>query len=74
MTTGFQALEYLEYCQPFFFCLFFLPETSYRRPYIYGGVTAAEADKEATEMIGHQHKTPGDDLAVGTYDPVLGDD
>ena len=40
----------------FFFCLFFLPETSYRRPYVYGGETAAEVDKEAAEMIEHKRE------------------
>jgi MFS family permease len=39
-----------------FFCLFFLPETSYRRPYAYRGETAAEVDKEATEMIEHKEE------------------
>ncbi|KAF8865697.1 putative MFS transporter [Acephala macrosclerotiorum] len=48
-----------------FFCLFFLPETSYRRPYVYGGETAAEAEKEATEMHEYkQDKNMGDDLAT----------
>ena len=46
----------------FFFCLFFLPETTYRRAYIYDGETAAEADKEATEMVEHQQgKVAGGD-------------
>jgi len=42
------------------FCVFFLPETSYRRPYAYQGETAAEVDKEASEMI--EHKKAGADL------------
>lgn len=41
-------------------CLFFLPETSYRRPYAYQGETAAEIDKEASEMI--ENKKSGADL------------
>ena len=40
----------------FFFCLFFLPETSYRRPYVYDGETAAEADKEALGLAEHNEK------------------
>ncbi|CZR61854.1 related to MFS transporter [Phialocephala subalpina] len=48
-----------------FFCLFFLPETSYRRPYVYSGETAAEADKEAIEMHEYKHgKNMGDGLAT----------
>ncbi|KAH6668204.1 MFS transporter [Halenospora varia] len=34
-----------------FFCIFFLPETSFRRPYVHDGETAAEMDKEASEMV-----------------------
>lgn len=56
-----------------FFCLFFLPETSYRRPYVYDGETAAEADKEATEMHEYKHdQNMGDDLATGTTGTALG--
>lgn len=33
-------------------CIFFLPETTYRRA-IYAGETAAEVDKDAKEMIVH---------------------
>lgn len=32
-------------------CIFFLPETSFRRTYAYDGETAAEIDKEAAEMV-----------------------
>lgn len=32
-------------------CIFFLPETSFRRQYAYDGETAAEIDKEASEMV-----------------------
>lgn len=34
-------------------CALFLPETSYRRSYAYDGETAAEIDKEASEMVEH---------------------
>jgi MFS family permease len=35
-------------------CVLFLPETSFRRAYAYNGETAAEIDKEATEMVEHK--------------------
>lgn len=34
-----------------FFCLFLLPETTFRRPWVHDGETAAEVDKEVLEMI-----------------------
>ncbi|KAL3422090.1 hypothetical protein PVAG01_06246 [Phlyctema vagabunda] len=36
-------------------CIFLLPETTYRRA-IYEGETAAEADKDAVEMVEHSEK------------------
>lgn len=36
-------------------CIFLLPETTYRRPYVYDGETAAEVDKEA-EIAEHHEK------------------
>ncbi|CZR51360.1 uncharacterized protein PAC_01235 [Phialocephala subalpina] len=43
---------------------YLIAEISYRRPYVYGGETAAKADKEATQMIKNkQDKSIGDDLA-----------
>jgi MFS family permease len=36
-------------------CVLFLPETSYRRSYAYNGETAAEIDKEASEMVEHKN-------------------
>ena len=59
-----------------FFCLFSLPETSYRRPYVYDGETAAEVDKEASEFAEHNEKgelqqttsgTPVVQLYAGSY-------
>ena len=38
-----------------FFCIFFLPETTWRRPYVHDGETAAEVDKEA-EIAEHHEK------------------
>lgn len=37
------------------FCILFLPETSFRRPYVHDGETAAEVDKEA-EVVEHAEK------------------
>jgi MFS family permease len=52
-----------------FFCLFFLPETSYRRPYVYEGETAAEVDKEAVEFAEHNEKGELQQTTSGT--PVV---
>jgi MFS family permease len=50
-----------------FFCLFFLPETTYRREYAYGGETAAEVDKAASEMIEHKKQDADlEQVATGT--------
>jgi MFS family permease len=38
-----------------FSCLFLLPETSYRRPYVQEGETAADADREASEKAETGH-------------------
>lgn len=51
------------------FCLFFLPETSYRRPYVYDGETAAEVDKEAGEFAEHNEK--GELQQTTSGNPVL---
>jgi MFS family permease len=52
-----------------FFCIFSLPETSYRRPYIHDGETAAEVDKEAEDFSEHFEKGELQQTATGT--PII---